>query len=379
MKKIIAILILGTLILFISSCGINAKKKVNELGNLYENNKNEFVFTSGITKDNKTYWFKDLISKEVKKNGKILRNERFYSDQCYLYGDFYYFVFKYFSRFKKGENSIEKYVSGYIDINNFKVKLFKFYEDGGAVNIFRFGDMIAFIGNDEASIYDGDENIKTFDLDGYEGTNNLYSKQLILCKTNIENTHYWILNNDLTERKFTIEQNTYLYYVDNDYLITSKNNKHFGIYLENNKDIEPLKLEELVKNRRYVYDVDTYMGKPFISNILDDFEDNYVKNGYIEIKSGEFNRLIKLTEIRELVPEVKKTEEIFNTEISFHEVICVNDKVYISLVNNETFFGFYSGRSCPPIVLKYNIENDSFEYMGYYGNSFGKLLKIIEG
>lgn len=375
-KKFLLVLILITISLLISSCGM--RNKINDLGKLYENNKNTLVFTAGITKDNKTYLFKDLIAKEVKSNGKKLRNERFYPDYGYLSGDLFYFVFQYYSLYEKEGHIIYKHVNGFININDLSVKLIKFYENEETINIKKIDNKIVFLENSKGVIYDGPNNIKTFDLNGYKGSNNIYSKQLILHKEDSEYNYYWVIDNDLNERKFTVEKNAYLYYIDDDYLIYSKEGKYIGINIKDNIEIETEKLDELVLKVRNIYNVFIYKDRLYNFYIEDQYEDNYIDSGFLTIESGDFKRFLTITMLRQLVPEVIKTEEIFNTEIYFKEVIAINDNIYISLVNSESFFGMYSGRSCPTIVLKYDIAQNSFEYIGYYGSPYYNLVKIIE-
>ena len=53
-----------------------------------------------------------------------------------------------------------------------------------------------------------------------------------------------------------------------------------------------------------------------------------------------------------------------------------NNKLYIIIHNNSSFFGIYDG-AIPPLVFEYNIQTKELEYLGYYTFVYYDIIDII--
>lgn len=371
-KKIIISIMLLICGLLLSSCGSDVYK-VKELSKLHPGNEYYYVYKNGITKENKNYYFADLLDEALKEEKvKVYHSFRVNPEIAEL-EEYVYFSYRYYNIIEK---EVEKYVTGYIDLNTLNVTFLKYYNNL-TPKVSKIGNKAFFIDDKNIYVYIDKEETKQFNLSDYNFSNAYNDKYLVFIKESNELKQYRIIDKELNEKTFSLDKNANITNIEDNCVIYRINGKYQGFDLESNEELNEAIINEILDNVENIKNSGVVNEKRYKYQILSSYNDENIDKGWVLFRGEDFEKVVSISEVREKVDEVEIVERLYERKLNFKEVFFDNNEIYLSLVYDESFFGFYNGQTLP-IVIKYDINNDTFKYVGFYGAVYYELINVIK-
>jgi len=363
-------------------CGCNlVQKQINVFKEVQETTPYIFVHLNGYTKNNEVYYYYKIARKNLRKEKVRLYNSSTYIEEVVAIGEKIFFTYEYYN--KKYPKEMKKIALGCIDVYTDEVKFLKYYENENPI-LMTFSNNVAIIDENYCTAYSIDfEKVLSIKISNYDLLKTKAVNNGLVFKSKEENK-ILIIDKEINVYYLDIEDYNnlkYLYLNDCYILFYDDNTEEYLGYNYKNEEVIDSKNLKLIIDDYIKYSEDRNYGflngSKYYYNIYSDnieVKDLY----YVDIFNDNFNRTINLDDVRGKEEKVKKAEELFAKELHFKEVF-IADEIYITLVNDDTFFGFYSfGNQTFTLVLKYDLLNDTFTYIGFYGSTKGKLINVLK-
>ncbi len=96
---------------------------------------------------------------------------------------------------------------------------------------------------------------------------------------------------------------------------------------------------------------------------------------YITYNGSEYE--YSLEHMRKYYSVIPYVERLCNTKIEFIDAFVDNGEVFVSIGNNESFFGFYTSGRTIPLIFRFNSDTEGFSYVGTSGQIYSNVIKMF--
>ncbi|MGI6759612.1 MAG: hypothetical protein ACOX40_07525 [Bacilli bacterium] len=389
MKKILRLLIIGLMFFVFTGCHKEWQRLFDELEQIERSGNYDIVGTIGIVNGLDRFHFVEEINKKVKNDGKEVKDDPGYLEHSIFLGDRLYFIYRYYwSGIKKGSDynsSTDNYCFGYIDLLGRVVNVLEYYDNisvNATANLYNIiGDHIFLVMNNKLLVYGITERdvVEEYDFTSITVPNAFNVRhKTIMIKTDQYHRFFYdqdgnLQKNDIATENIPINYFENFIYGNNAVYRQSKGDDYYG-YNIITKD--QLSEEEVLE-------------------VVDQYLAEYNMRGFTKYKKGENEYLVSvstetitfkntlteevetltLEEVKNKSDAYRKISTLYERDLYFSYIITEGEVLYVVLINRSGFFGLYDG-SPPPIVFKYDIENDELSYLGYYAYVYYKPVKL---
>lgn len=354
MKKITCLLTLLLSIFLMSSCYTKEERdKFNEQMAIPMNSDYILVSNYGYVKDQTPYYFNNICAEylyEVHlKNDKT--DDLDWNTTSILFESHIFIRFQYYMEYEYNNSSYCYMFAIYnIYTGEFEFSMLD-SSTGYQIGISKIGNYGVIIYKDSIKCIDiSSKSQHSFDLSNY--IIETKSDKGIVLKNTVDNNYYFY-DCSLTARKLEIETDALVSNIEDNYVICyyNDNRQSFVYDLDTNTTMPYSEYNEIKNETLPTYDV---------------IDNNEYENTFRFMING-IEHMYTMEELRVTCSEIKQVEEIFNTTVYFRHIDKINNEYYLTIGNNESFFGAYTPGSTLPMVFK--IEDDfTLSYVGFLPN-----------
>lgn len=356
-KRIFILIIIAFLLFLISGCeeielqDMKIKKYENYNTMLEKCGKEGTVFisTDGITKNNVSYVFNDILKERVKQDKEI--DVISFDLNSTLYGDYIYITASYQLSLQEKKYCFCKFNHKTIEIDDMR------YFDYD-VRATKYGNYILFTNLGDWIFYNEDgESIDSF----LNGNDYIIASGCYFPRVKGEEIIFYDYDFNMYKIKnYKIDRVSYF---KNNHLYCHESTQEFVIDVTTQKKYdgdEYLEIKNNDYNNEYTAEVKKY-------NI------NY--NNYYECELLDIDVVVSIDDLKQINDYISFTEELFDTHLLIEQVLYLDEARYITVGSKEKFFGIDIGYATYKLVYEV-FDDGTINYVGCASTVFGALVNI---
>ncbi len=370
MKKIMKIFLL-MLILTISLTSCSIKK---EEANYYKIIEMPRDVEYGILTKNsyveygKVYIFEEVI-KEALKVQKKINSRKVFIEKIVLIDDYLYIAGEYLTPL-----SLEtKYTVGYFNIETKEFEILDLLKSVRGITTFiKMHDYLVADYDDGCYVYDlsNDEKVLSIDVKtdcyaraDYNGIVYVEENKIVVYDVKLNK---YELDVELSLESYSWSSNPYIpiygdyvYYYDG-----NKNHILINYKTLEVKDYDEYRKEVSENNKNH--------------NTNEEQELNYeVYDDYIKLITKDKTYEFTIEYFRENHSIVTDVETLCSTEVFLNNAFIYNGEFFVKVGNNDSFFGMYTSGRTIPLIFRFNLEDETFSYVGTSAQIYQPVIKMI--
>ena len=310
-----------------------------------------------LKRDKKVYFSKPDIS-SLSTNGRVLIENKFYLAATY----------------KNRMFGKDKYVFGFFDVNDKKYHtLHTFKSNDEKCSLSKIGNYLVLSTEDYYFVFNSsnDELVMTIELDKKWVSKVSYSSFMYLTED-----EFVIFDSSLHCYEVPVEVNLDDYKSGSNYFFNVLGDTYLRYFdKEHNHIFINYKTLEVEDYGKYVEEKKN--NNQSSNNTIEDNINCSISNDtlYITYNGNEYN--YSLEHMRKYYSVIPYVERLCNTKIEFLDAFIDNNDIFVSIGNNDSFFGFYTPGRTIPLIFRFNPDSEGFSYVGTSGQIYSNVIKMF--